>query len=214
MLTDFITNFDTWLSHLSVAYPIGVYLVFFTIVFVETSFFPVAPVLPGDGLLFLVGVMAASGSVSFWLAASALISGGVLGNFVAYGIGKWIAPKDGKPIRWLKKETYNKAQRFYDKHGVKALFYSRFIPLIRSVVPLVAGVALMDYKTFTKYSVVSVILWVLLIMTIAFFLGHIPWINHNFTIIILVFTVLSGFPIFILWLKVKLLQLKNKNGNL
>jgi membrane-associated protein len=207
MLTEFITNIDTWLSQLSVAYPIGVYLVFFTVVFVETSFFPAAPVLPGDGLLFLVGVLAASGSDSFWIAASALISGGILGNFVAYSIGKWIAPKDGKPIRWLKKETYNKAQQFYNKHGVKALFYSRFIPLIRSVVPLAAGVALMDYKNFTKYSVVSVMLWVFLIMTIAFYLGHISWIKHNFTLIILVFTVLSALPIFIMRIKVKFLKL-------
>ncbi|GGG49462.1 DedA family protein [Bizionia arctica] len=164
MLTGFIINFDDWLGHLSVAYPIGVYVVFFVIVFVETAFFPAAPVLPGDGLLFFVGVMATSGSVNFWSAGIAMIFGGVLGNLMAYQIGKWLAPKDGKPIKWVKQTTYNDAQKFYDKYGVKALFYSRFIPLIRSIVPLIAGVAVMDYKTFSKYSIFSVIIWVFAIM--------------------------------------------------
>jgi len=204
MLTEFITNFDEWLSHLSIAYPIGVYVVFFSIVFFETAFFPVAPVLPGDGLLFLIGILAASGSVSFWIAVMAVITGGTLGNLLAYKLGVLVTPTDGGKIRWLKQEHYAKAQKFYDRYGVRALFYSRFIPVVRAIVPLIAGITLMDYGTFAKYSFVSVTLWVLFIMTTAFYLGQIPWIKNNFTIMILLFTFLSVLPIFIVWIKIKL----------
>ncbi len=211
MLTELISNFDDWLSNLSTLYPVGVYAVIFCIVFIETAFFPFAPILPGDGLLFLTGMLAASGSVSFWIAAIALITGGVFGNMTAYNIGIWIAPREGQKIRWLKQEHYLKAQKFYEKYGVNALFYSRFIPMVRSIVPLIAGIAVMDYKIFAKYSLASVALWVLTIMTGSYFLGHIPWIKQHFITMILIFTMVSTLPLFIMWVKIKLMQLRNKH---
>lgn len=208
MLTEFITNFDDWLSNLSTIYPVGVYVVFFSIVFIETAIFPVAPVLPGDGLLFLIGILAAAGSVNFWIAALSAILGGVFGNIVAYKLGTRLSPKAGKASRWLNHKRFATAKKFYDKHGVKALFYSRFIPIVRSIVPLVAGVALMNYKIFIKFSIISVTLWVFVIISASFFLGHIVWVKQHFTTMIFIFTLVSTLPMFIMWIKMKLLQLK------
>lgn len=210
MVTEFITNFDEWFGHLSTSFPVAVYVVIFCIVFLETAFFPVAPILPGDGLLFLIGILSASGSISFWIAVATLIAGATLGNIVAYKIGVWFAPKKGEKLKWLKAEHYAKAQKFYDKHGVNALFYSRYIPMVRSIVPLIAGIAFMNYKTFVKYSIVSVALWVFTITIAAYYLGQIPWIKENFAAVILIFSLVSALPIFLMWIKIKLLQLKNK----
>ncbi|MEO5789223.1 MAG: DedA family protein [Gelidibacter sp.] len=208
MLTEFTINLDEWLDNLSTLYPVGVYFVIFLIIFMETAFFPIAPVLPGDGLLFLIGILAASGSLSFWMAAITAILGGIIGNIVAYEMGIYLSPKHGTKIRWLKHKRFTTANNFYNKYGIKALFYSRFIPIIRSVVPLVAGIAFMNHKTFVKYSILSVALWVFLIMTAAYFLGQIDWVKRHFTAIVLIFTLVSTLPMFIMWIKIKLLQLK------
>ena len=210
MLTEYMLDFNSWLSQLSASYPLGVYVVIFCIIFLETAFLPVAPFLPGDGLLFLTGILASTGSISFWIAVITLIVGGSIGNLVAYKLGVWLTPKNGKKIRWVKAQHYAKAQAFYNKYGVNALFYSRFIPVVRSIVPLVAGIALMNYKTFLKYSTASVSLWVLVITTAAYYLGHIPWVKQHFTILILVFTVASTLPIFMMWINIKLLHMKTK----
>ena len=208
MLTEFAINIDEWLDTLSTLYPVGVYFVIFLIIFMETAFFPIAPVLPGDGLLFLIGILAADGSLNFWMAALTAIFGGITGNIVAYEMGIYLSPKHDTKIRWLNHKRFTTANNFYNKYGVKALFYSRFIPIVRSIVPLVAGIALMNHKTFVKFSIISVTLWVFLIMTAAYFLGQIDWVKRHFTAIVLIFTLVSTLPMFIMWVKIKLLQLK------
>ncbi|MGC1632223.1 MAG: DedA family protein [Gelidibacter sp.] len=146
MRTEFAINFGEWLDNLSTLYPVGVYFVIFLIIFMETAFFPIAPVLPGDGLLFLIGILAADGSLSFWMAAITAILGGITGNIVAYQMGIYLSPKQDKKIRWVNHKRLTTANKFYNKYGVKALFYSRFIPIVRSVVPLLAGIAFMNHK--------------------------------------------------------------------
>jgi len=183
-LTDLLFHLDEWLYQLTALHPIGAYGVFFAIVFSESAFFPVAPFLPGDGLLFAVGVLASTGAVNVWIAIIVLMVGGVLGNIVARQLGSWLGSSIFDWIRWLNRSHYQKAHEFYQQHGNKAFFFSRFVPVVRALFPFVAGIAKMDKKQFTKYNVLSVAAWVLLIVLVAHQLGHIPFIKNHFTWVI------------------------------
>lgn len=200
-LTDLLFHLDEWLHQLTAMYPLGAYGVFFAIVFSESAFFPLAPFLPGDGLLFAVGVLASAGAVNVWIAIIVLIIGGILGNMVASQLGAWLGPTIFDRIRWLNRSHYQKAHEFYRRHGNKAFFFSRFVPVVRALVPFVAGIAKMDKKQFTKYNILSVAAWVLLIVLVAHQMGHIPFIKNHFTWVIFGLAGLSIVPA--IWLGLK-----------
>lgn len=200
-MTDILFNIDTWLQQLTALHPIGAYLVFFVIIFSESAFFPLAPVLPGDGFLFAVGVLASSGAVHLWAAIPILIVGGTLGNWIAYELGLKFGPTLFQRIKWLKSGHYQKAHQFYQKYGTRALFYSRFIPVVRALVPLVAGMAKMERKSFSKYNIFSVSFWVFLIVLSAYFLGHLPWIQKHFLWVVMGMACLSIVPATIVGLR-------------
>ncbi len=193
-MTDLLFNLDQWMQYHTAAHPILAVVIFFGIVFSESAFFPLAPLLPGDGLLFGVGVLAATGALNIWAVIVALILAGVIGNWVAYGLGFRFGPTIVHRVKWLNGENYNRAHEFYRTYGDKALFYSRFVPVVRALVPLVAGIAKMDSRAFGKYNVLSVVIWVLSIVWAAYFLGDIPWIRQNFLWIIMGLATLSLVP--------------------
>lgn len=178
--TDIIFHLDEWLYQIATLHPIATYAIFLGIVFTESAFFPMAPFLPGDGLLFAVGVLAASGAVHVWIAIFILIVGGILGNWVAYQLGRWLGPAIFDRFSWLNRNHYQQAHEFYQRYGSKTLVFSRFVPVIRALVPFVAGIAGMSQKTFTKYNIIGVVIWVLLIVLTAYHLGHIPFIKNHF----------------------------------
>jgi membrane-associated protein len=193
-MNNLLFNLDQWMQYHTAAHPIIAIVIFFGIVFSESAFFPLAPLLPGDGLLFGVGVLAASGALNIWVTLVVLIFAGVLGNWVAYSLGLRFGPTIVHKVKWLHTGNYNRAHEFYRIYGAKALFYSRFVPVVRALVPLVAGIAKMEPRAFRRYNILSVAIWVLSIVWAAYFLGDIPWIRHNFLWIIMGIAAMSLVP--------------------
>ena len=183
-LTDLLFHLDEWLKQIVSIHPFMAYLLLFIIIFMESAFFPIAPFLPGEGLLFSVGMLAANGIINIWLSIILMIVGGVLGNWLAYLLGQWSG-------QWLfERSKFNRkhiqqAHQFYEQYGNMAILLSRFIPIVRSIVPFIAGVAKMNPGRFWKNNLLSIILWVISITLIAFYLGHLPFIKHHFIWVII-----------------------------
>lgn len=184
-LTDMLFHLDTWLNQMVTLHPLIAYSIFFMIVLSETAFFPLAPFLPGDGLLFGIGVIAASGLIDIWLVIPVLILGGIIGNWIAYRLGEKLGPSIFDRFPKLNRQHYEQAHQFYQIHGNKAFVFSRFLPIVRGLVPFVAGVAHMDKFNFFKFNIIGVVLWVCSITLIAYYLGNIPFIKQNFALFIL-----------------------------
>jgi len=195
---DFILHLDRHLTDLVAMYQYWVYGILFLIVFAETGFV-VTPFLPGDSLLFAVGALAAvdqSGTLNpvfLWLL---LIVAAVLGNELNYRIGHYIGPRafTGK-IPGLKREYLFKTQAFYDKHGGKTIVLSRFLPIIRTFAPFVAGIGHMKQTIFSTYNLGGAIAWVSLFIWGGFLFGNVPLVKHNFGIVTIVIIVVSLLPL-------------------
>jgi len=185
-LIDFILHIDQHLVEIVNNYKTWTYLILFLIIFAETGFV-VTPFLPGDSLLFAAGAIIAKpeSNLSIVLTLVLLIVAAILGDLVNYHIGKFIGPKafSGK-YKFLKKEYLEKTQAFYYKHGGKTIIYARFIPIIRTFAPFVAGIGTMSYLRFATYNVVGGIAWVTSFLMIGYFFGGLPVIKNNFTYVI------------------------------
>ena len=195
-MIDFLLHFDTQLPQLLVTYGHWVYALVFAIVFCETGLV-VLPFLPGDSMLFALGAFAAQGSLDIFLLASGLSVAAIVGDSVNYAIGKTLGQKllDNPHQKFFKPAHYHKAHAFYQKYGGKAIILSRFVPIVRTFAPFVAGVARMDYKKFLAYNIVGGLLWVLLFLGGGYVLGNLPWVKGNFKLITIAIIVLSLLPI-------------------
>lgn len=171
------------------------YFILFFVVFMETGFV-VTPFLPGDSLLFAAGALASLGSFNIiWLFVLMLLAA-FLGDTLNYWIGHFIGPKAFKSkSRFLKKEYLDKAQSFYDKHGGKAIILARFVPIVRTFAPFVAGIGKMNYAKFLSYNLIGGALWVSIALFSGYFLGNIPVIKQNFHYIVLLIIAVSLIPI-------------------
>jgi membrane-associated protein len=171
------------------------YLILFAIVFAETGLV-VTPFLPGDSLLFAAGALASQGGLSVPLMMVLLFIAAVIGDAVNYHIGKWIGPPafTGR-YRFLKQSHLEKTQRFFEKHGGKAIIYARFVPIVRTFAPFVAGVGTMSYGRFLAFNVIGAVLWVVGFVGAGALFGNIPWVKENFSKVILGIIVLSVMPI-------------------
>jgi membrane-associated protein len=180
-----VSNYKTW-----------TYLILFLIIFAETGFV-VTPFLPGDSLLFAAGAIIAKpeSNLNIVLTCLLLIAAAILGDLVNYHIGKFIGVKafSGK-YKLLKKEYLQKTQDFYNKHGGKTIIYARFIPIIRTFAPFVAGIGTMSYFRFATYNVVGGIAWVTSFLLLGYFFGGLPVIKDNFTYVILGIILVSILP--------------------
>ena len=196
-MIDVILHLDVHLLEWVEAYGVWIYAILFAIIFSETGFV-VTPFLPGDSLLFVAGAIAASGAgLNVHLVAVTLIVAAVLGNSVNYAIGRWLGGtffKD-RGSKWLNPAHLEKAHAFYERHGGKAVVISRFLPIVRTYVPFVAGMAAMSAKTYTAYNVAGGVLWVGLLTYAGYFFGNIPWIKGNLTAIIIGIVVVSLLPL-------------------
>ena len=196
-MIDVILHLDVHLLEWVEAYGVWIYAILFAIIFSETGFV-VTPFLPGDSLLFVAGAIAASGAgLNVHLVAVTLILAAVLGNSVNYAIGRWLGGtffKD-RGSKWLNPAHLEKAHAFYERHGGKAVVISRFLPIVRTYVPFVAGMAAMSAKTYTAYNVAGGVLWVGLLTYAGYFFGNIPWIKGNLTAIIIGIVVVSLLPL-------------------
>ncbi|WP_116127088.1 DedA family protein [Lewinella sp. IMCC34183] len=187
-LSAFFFGFDDWLRQAAELHPLALYGLLFAIIFLESAFFPLAPFLPGDGLLLTTGLLGASGEVHLLPAGLLLCAGAALGNEVSYALGRRVGPGVFDRFSWLRREHYEKSRHFYERYGDWAVVLSRFLPLVRAVVPFVGGVAGMDRATFHRFSVLGVIIWVVGLLTVGYFLDRVPWLDRNLTTIIAVAT--------------------------
>jgi membrane-associated protein len=195
---DFILHLDTHLVELLRDYGFWIYLILFAIVFAETGFV-VTPFLPGDSLLFAAGALAAidtSGTLSAWMLCLVLITAAVTGNTTNYHIGKWLGPPafSGK-YRFLKVEYLKRTEEFFVKHGAMTIVLSRFVPIIRTCAPFVAGVGRMPYGRFQAYNIGGGLAWVLAFIWTGYFFGNIPIIKNNFGIVTIGIIVVSLLPV-------------------
>ena len=201
-LLDFVLHLDTHLAELIAAYGSLTYAILFLIVFAETGLI-VFPFLPGDSLLFAAGAMAALGSFHLPALLLILAVAGILGDSVNYWIGNLAGQKivDNKKITFINQEHIDKTEAFYKKYGGKAIILARFVPIIRTFAPFVAGVGKMHYQTFFFYNVVGALLWVGSFTLAGYFFGNIPAVKHNFTLVVLAIIAVSVLPMIYEYIK-------------
>jgi membrane-associated protein len=194
-VVDLFLHLDKHLSQVISHYGVWTNLILFLIVFAETGLV-VTPFLPGDSLLFAAGTFAALGALDVPLLLVLLVAAAIIGDTVNYWVGAWIGPRafSGR-VRWLRKDYLDRTHAFYEKHGGKTIIIARFIPIIRTFAPFVAGVGAMSYGKFLLYNVVGAVLWVGLFVLGGFFFGNIPVVKENFTIVILAIIAISVMPI-------------------
>jgi membrane-associated protein len=173
-----------------------VYGLLFVIIFCETGLV-VTPFLPGDSLLFAVGALTAQGLMAWEIVVPVLLIAAILGDSVNYAIGKWIGPKvfHFESSRLFKKEYLMRAHAFYEKYGGRAIILARFVPIVRTFAPFVAGVGTMNYAKFILYNISGAILWVGLFVGAGYFFGNLPFVRDNLKIVILGIIIVSVLPI-------------------
>jgi membrane-associated protein len=203
-LVDFVLHIDKHLAEIIADYGTITYVILFLIVFCETGLV-VTPILPGDSMLFAAGALCVAhadrpgGNLNVALLIPLLIVAAVLGDAVNYAIGWRVGPgflEKGK-IRFVKKAHLERTQRFYEKHGGKTIILARFMPIIRTFAPFVAGIGRMQYRRFATFNVTGGVLWVVSFTLLGFFFGNLPYVKKNFTYVILGIIVVSVLPIFV-----------------
>ena len=197
---EFILHLDTHLTELVADYHLWVYAILFAIIFCETGLV-VTPILPGDSLLFAVGALAAvdaTGTLNVTFVWLLLMVAAILGNEVNFRIGRAVGPRAfSADIRWLKREYLDRTAAFYEKHGGKTIILSRFMPIIRTFAPFVAGVGSMQRRRFAAYNFVGGFLWVTSFIWGGYLFGNVPIIKENFGVVTVAIVVLTGLPV--LW---------------
>jgi membrane-associated protein len=187
------------------------YALLFLIIFCETGLV-VTPFLPGDGLLFSAGILAAAGKLDIWYTAPLLLGAAILGNTSNYFIGRTIGERlvQAKKVRLIRRNHILRTNQYYEKHGGRALVLGRFIPVIRTMVPFVAGIGKMTLRPFMIYTIIGGCIWVLPLTLGGFFFGDIPWVQQNFLLIYLLIWVVTLIPLLwdIIWMRLKLMFAK------
>ncbi|EQB21584.1 DedA protein [Dehalobacter sp. UNSWDHB] len=206
-IIDFILHIDKHLAEIIQIYGMWTYLILFLIIFCETGLV-ITPFLPGDSLLFVIGALGASGALDIQFVTILLIIAAVGGDALNYHIGKFIGHKAFgiKDSRFFKQKYLEKTHAFYEKHGGKTIIIARFIPIIRTFAPFVAGMGRMSYWKFFSYNVVGGIVWVLLFVMGGYFFGNIPVVRNNFTLVILAIIFISLLPGVIAYLCQRLIR--------
>lgn len=208
-LIDFILHIDQYLQVFLEDYGVWVYAILFLIIFVETGLV-VMPFLPGDSLLFATGMLAAQfpESLNIWLVLILLFIAAVAGDTLNYSIGKEIGMRivnfkifGKQPI---KMDQIEKTHKFYEKYGSKTIVIARFVPIVRTFAPFVAGIGRMNYKTFLSYNFIGGFIWVFGITICGYFLGNIPLVKDNFSKVVILIIVVSVLPIIFSIIKEKL----------
>ena len=194
-LVDVVLHLDRHLSTVIQDYGVWTYLILFLIIFCETGLV-VTPILPGDSLLFAVGTFAARGaldlSLVLFLLSLAAVAGDTLNYAIGYRIGPQIFSKEG--VRFLNREYLDRTHRFYERHGAKTIVIARFVPIIRTFAPFVAGIGRMSYARFVTYNVAGGVGWIACLVLGGYAFGNIPVVKENFTLVIFAIIALSILP--------------------
>ena len=203
---DIVLHLDKHLAVLVQQYGLWIYGILFVIIFSETGFV-VTPFLPGDSLLFVAGALAAigEGGMDIVVLMGVLSLAAILGNTVNYHVGRYLGPKvfHWENSRFFNRDALVKTHAFYEKHGGKTLIISRFLPLFRTFAPFVAGIGAMSYAKFTLFNLIGAIGWVVSLCLAGYWLGNLPWVKTNLSLIIIGIIISSLIPIGIGYLKSK-----------
>ncbi len=199
---DIAVHLDKHLAALLAQYGVWVYAILFLIIFAETGFV-VTPFLPGDSLLFVAGALCGAGSMDIWMLNGTLIAAAVLGNSVNYSIGRYFGPKvfHWENSRFFNKAALMKTHVFYERHGGKTLVITRFIPILRTFAPFVAGIGAMTYVRFQAFNLSGALLWVGSLTAAGYLFGNLPIIQNNLTLVIFAIIFVSVLPAIIGYLK-------------
>jgi membrane-associated protein len=206
-LIDFILHIDARLTELVAEYGAWVYGLLFAIVFAETGLV-IAPFLPGDSLLFAAGGLAATGALDIRVVVVLLIVAAIAGDAVNYSVGRYLGPRmfhaddsAGVLHRLLNRHHLDRAHEFFERHGGKAVVLARFVPIVRTFVPFVAGAGAMRYSVFAFYNVAGALLWVAVCVGAGYIFGNVPIVKNNFTVVALGIVAVSLIPVLLEYLK-------------
>jgi len=193
-LIDLFLHLDKHIAEIIQQYGTLTYVILFLVIFAETGLV-FTPFLPGDSLLFAAGAFAAKGSFDVHILFLILCIAAILGDTVNYWIGHYFGPKVFEMnIRFLKKEYLERTHQFYEKHGGKTIIIARFIPIIRTFAPFVAGVGAMTYSKFFQFNVIGGIIWCALFVYAGYFFGNLDFVKNNFSVIVLAIIIISVLP--------------------
>jgi len=202
---DFLIHLDKYLAAIVAQYGTLTYGILFAIIFAETGFV-VTPFLPGDSLLFAAGAIAALGSLNFGFILLLLFVAAVAGDTVNYWIGHFFGQKivDNPKIKFVNQEHIDKTEQFFKKYGGKTIILARFVPIVRTFAPFVAGVGSMNYKKFILFNMIGGALWVSILSGAGYFFGNLPFVKENFEYVIFAIIVLSIMPMIYEYIQHKL----------
>lgn len=194
-LFDIFLHLDEQLSLIIDQYGVWTYAIVAIVVFCETGLV-VTPFLPGDSLLFALGTLAARGDLNIWYVMAILFMAVLLGDNVNYWVGRRVGPGlfSGQSIRWLNQEHLHETQEFYKRHGGKTIIMARFVPIVRTFAPFVAGIGAMRYGKFLAYSLAGSLLWIVVACGAGYFFGNIPIVKENFELVVIGIVMISLLP--------------------
>jgi membrane-associated protein len=192
-LAQFVADHGAW-----------VYALMFVIVFIETGLV-VWPFLPGDSLLFVTGAIAAAGGMDIAAVMAVLVAAALTGDNVNYSIGRWLGPRvfHYEQSRWFNPAYLKRAHDFYDRHGGKTIILARFLPIVRTYVPFVAGIGAMPYLRYIGFCVAGAVIWVASLCTAGYFFGNLPVVKNNLSVVIALIVLVSVSPGLVAWLKTR-----------
>ncbi len=196
-LIDIVLHVDKYLSQIIQTYGVWTLAILGVVIFLETGVV-VTPFLPGDSLIFVAATFAAKGDLNPFALFAVVAVAAVLGDTVNYWIGHRVGAKayTGE-VRWIKKEYMERTHAFFEKYGGKAIFLARFVPIIRTFAPFVAGVGQMPYDFFIRWNVIGGVTWVAIFTALGYFFGNIPFVQQNFELVIVAIILISVVPIFV-----------------
>jgi membrane-associated protein len=200
-LIDLFLHLDEHLSAVIAQYGMWTYALLFFVIFMETGFV-VTPFLPGDSLLFAAGTFAALGSLNVWLLLALLGVAAVAGDTANYWIGHYLGDR-AYQIKWIKREYLERTHAFFEKHGGKTILLARFVPIVRTFAPFVAGIGRMSYGYFISYNVFGGIMWVSVFTLAGYLFGNIPFVQHNFSLVVIAIILVSLVPIVVEGIKAR-----------
>ncbi len=203
-LWDLAVRLDVHLATFVAQHGAWVYALLFTIVFCETGLV-VTPFLPGDSLLFVAGAIAAAGGMDITALMAVLVAAALCGDNVNYWFGRWLGPRvfHYEGSRWLNRKHLERTHAFYERHGGKTIIIARFVPIVRTYVPFVAGVGAMPYARYLAFCVVGALVWVVSLCLLGYWFGNLPVVRENLLVVILVIIALSVSPGFFAWLRAR-----------
>ena len=198
-IIDFVLHIDLYLDKLILIFHGWTYAILFVTIFIETGLV-VTPFLPGDSLLFAAGAFAArpGSPLNIFLLYILMVIAAIAGDTANYWIGHYVGPRVfNQKVRWLKKEYLDRTHAFYEKHGGKTIFLARFVPIIRTFAPFVAGIGKMSYKHFISYNVIGGIIWPAVFLFTGYFFGSHPFVQEHFSLIAIAIILISLVPVFV-----------------